>query len=212
MKKLLTITVFAFFALQSYAQSNMEHISKLEIGKKAKKVFNNKSSDSISSIHIDTLIMDDKASLIFYGQKNVNLTIGNAIIGNNVSISGTDGKNNGSHFNIQSNFKKLGSLYIIAKGDNAFNGTKTYPNGNGGNVKLELLDNSIHPQLKDKKETNYLRVSNEAGGKAVNATSDLRNIYDRVRQAPAGLRGLPQGQIYSGSPGIDGKTEIISTQ
>ncbi|MDH5827226.1 hypothetical protein [Sphingobacterium faecium] len=210
MKKIIAMLAFAFLAFQSHAQSNVEHISKLEIGKKAKKVYNNKSSDSTINLHIDTLIMGDKASLMFYGNKNVNLSIGHAIICNNASISGTDSKNNGANFDIQANFQKLGSLYIIAKGDNAFNGTKTYPNGNGGNVKLTLAENSIVPQRENKKQPNYLQIANEGGGKNVNATSDLRSIYDRVRQAPGGLRGLPQGQIYSGSPGVDGKTEIIS--
>lgn len=210
MKKIITILTCAFLAFQSYAQSNVEHISKLEIGKKAKKVYNTKSSDSTINLHIDTLIMGDKASLMFYANKNVNLTIGHAIIGNNASISGTDSKNNGSNFDIQANFQKLGSLYIVAKGDNAFNGTRTFPNGNGGNIKLSLSENSIVPQRENKKQPNYLQIANEGGGKNVNATSDLRSIYDRVRQAPAGLRGLPQGQIFSGSPGIDGKTEIIT--
>jgi hypothetical protein len=212
MKKIITLVALAFMAFQTYAQSNVEHISKLEIGKKAKKVYNTKSTDSTINLHIDTLIMGDKASLMFYANKNVSLSIEHAIIGNKASISGTDGKNNGSNFDIQANFQKLGSLYIIAKGDNAFNGTKTFPNGNGGNVKITLTKNSIVPQKENKKEPNYLQIANEGGGKNVNATTDLRSIYDRVRQAPAGLRGLPQGQIYSGSPGVDGKTEIITVK
>ena len=212
MKKIITIVALVFLVFEVYAQRNVEHINKLEIGKKAKKVYNTKSSDSTITIHIDTLIMGDKASLIFYGNKNVNLTIEHAVISNNASISGTDGKNNGSHFDIKANFQKLGSLYIIAKGENAFNGTRTFPNGNGGDVKLTLAVNSIVPQKENKKESNYLQIANEGGGKNVNATTDLRSIYDRVRQAPTGLRGLPQGQIYSGSAGTDGKTEIITIQ
>jgi len=197
-------------AFAAQAQVQTEHISKLEIGKKAKKNFSDRDSSVV--LHIDTLIMGDRASLMFYGKKDVKLVIGYAEIGNQASISGTDGKNNGSNFDIDVNFQKLGSLYLIAKGDDAFNGTRTNPNGNGGKVKINLAPTSIKPQQTDKKAKQYLYADIKAGGRAVNATSDLRNIYDRIKVSPGGLRGLPQGQIYSGSPGIDGTIEIISTQ
>jgi len=187
-----------------------QHISKLEIGKKAKK--NIDSRDSTVVMHIDTLIMKDNSSLSFYGKKNVKLTIGYAEIGNKATMYGTDGKNNGANFDIHANFQKLGSLYIIAKGDDAFNGTKTFPNGNGGKVKVTLTNGSIKPQTTNKKATNYIYGDVVAGGRAVNANTDLRNIYDRIKSAPTGLRGLPQGQIYSGSPGTEGTFELISTQ
>jgi hypothetical protein len=173
-----------------------QHISKLEIGKKAKKNIDNR--DSTIVMHIDTLIMKDNSTLSFYGKKNVKLTIGYAEIGNKATIYGTDGKNNGANFDINANFQKLGSLYIIAKGDDAFNGTKTFPNGNGGKIKVNL--------------TTGIYGDVAAGGRAVNANTDLRNIYDRIKTAPTGLRGLPQGQIYSGSAGTEGTFELISTQ
>ncbi len=204
----LMASLAVVFAVQAQVQT--EHISKLEIGKKAKKNFNNRDSSIV--LHIDTLIMGDRASLMFYGKKDVKLVVGHAEIGNRASISGTDGKNNGSNFDIQVNFQKLGSLYVIAKGDDAFNGTKTNPNGNGGHVKITLAPNSIKPQQTDKKAKQYLYADVKAGGKAVNATSDLRNIYDRIKISPGGLRGLPQGQIYSGSPGNEGSFEIITTE
>jgi len=72
-----------------------------------------------------------------------------------------------------------------------------------------LQAGSIQPQSTDKKAKNYLKVDTQAGGKSVNAEPDLRYIYSRIQQAPAGLRGLPQGQIYSGSPGRDGTYELI---
>jgi len=63
-----------------------------------------------------------------------------------------------------------------------------------------------------KKAANYIYGDVAAGGRAVNANTDLRNIYDRIKTAPTGLRGLPQGQIYSGSAGTEGTFELISTQ
>ncbi len=186
-----------------------QHFSKLEIGKKAKK--NIDSRDSTAIIHIDTLIMKDKATLSFYGKKDVKLIVDYAEIGDKATLYGSDGKNNGSNFDIKANFQKLGSLYIIAKGDDAFNGTKTFPNGNGGKVKITLKEGSLKPQTTDKKATNYIYADVVAGGRAVNANTDLRNIYDRIKTAPTGLRGLPQGQIYSGSAGNEGSFELIST-
>ncbi|EFK56807.1 hypothetical protein [Sphingobacterium spiritivorum] len=206
----LFASVAVMFAAQAQSQPSTEHISKLEIGKKAKKTFNNRDSSMV--IHIDTLIMGDRASLMFYGKKDVTLVVKYAEIGNQASISGTDGKNNGTNFDIQANIQKLGSLYLIAKGDDAFNGTKTFPNGNGGNVKIKLDKGSIKPQQTDKKAKAYLFVDVEPGGRSVNPNSDLRNIYSRIKMAPSGLRGLPQGQIYSGSPGTTGKIEIISIE
>jgi hypothetical protein len=73
------------------------------------------------------------------------------------------------------------------------------------------MKESIKPQSTNKKATNYIYADVVAGGRAVNANSDLRNIYDRIKTAPTGLRGLPQGQIYSGSPGTEGTFELIST-
>ncbi|WP_294347015.1 MULTISPECIES: hypothetical protein [unclassified Sphingobacterium] len=211
MKYKIILGFFLCFAmiLTGKAQE-VQHISKLEIGKKSKKNIDNR--DSTVAIHIDTLIMKDNSTFSFYGKKNVKLSIGYAEIGNKATIHGTDGKNNGTNFDIKANFQKLGSLYIIAKGDDAFNGTKTFPNGNGGKVKVTLTNGSLKPQTTDKKATNYIYADVVAGGRAVNANSDLRNIYDRIKTAPTGLRGLPQGQIFSGSPGTEGTFELISTQ
>lgn len=207
-KYILSFIFCIAFALVGKAQ-DVQHFSKLEIGKKAKK--NIDSRDSTAVIHIDTLIMKDNSALSFYGKKNVKITVDYAEIGNKATIYGTDGKNNGSNFDMNINFQKLGSLYIIAKGDDAFNGTKTFPNGNGGKVSVTLSPGSIKAQATNKKATNYIYADVVAGGRAVNANTDLRNIYDRIKTAPTGLRGLPQGQIFSGSPGTEGTFELIST-
>ncbi|SEM98531.1 hypothetical protein SAMN05216436_11027 [bacterium A37T11] len=189
----------------------LKHIEKLEIAKKKTKSFSG-GRDSTLSLTIDTLIMNDRAQLQFFGLKKVTLSVGYAQIGDRVYISGTDGKNNGSHLKIDINFIKLGSLYVLVGGYDANNGTKTFPNGNGGNVQLIYAANGIKPQTVDKKAKNYLLIDTRAGGYRVNPQSDLRNIYSQMRMGSVGrpLGALPQGQIYSGSPGIDGKSSIVS--
>lgn len=194
-------------SLWSFGQST-QHIQKLELGKKEKKMFNR--GDSSMIIKIDTLIMKDKSKLEFFAKKDVKLEIGYAEIGNNVLITGQDSKNNATNFDIQANFKQLGSLFIIARGIDAFNGTKTFPNGDGGIVTLAYDSQGVAPQTSDKKGKNFVFIDVRPGGLSVNPSSEVRQIYSRIAMSPGGLRGLPQGQIYSGSPGKDGKSEIKS--
>ena len=206
---ILTI-IFLFlgqsFLSEGYAQE--EHISKLELGRKKKKVFNNR--DSTAVIHIDTLIMKDKSSLQFYGKKDVKLVIKHAEIGKGAFISGMGGQNNASNFDIAINLQKLGSLYVIARGEDAMNGTKTFPNGDGGEVNFQYNPKGIIPQTDDKKQANYVYIDVSAGGRAISPVSDLQQIYARIATSAPGLRGLPQGQVYSVSPGKEGKVLISS--
>lgn len=201
---LMFVGLLASAAIQ--AQTNTQHISKLELGKKKKQYFNDRDSSSV--IYIDTLIMKDRSSLIFMGKKDVKLVVKHAEIGDRASISGIAARNNASNFDIEINFKKLGSLYVIARGEDAMNGTRTDPNGDGGIVKFKYDGNGIAPQTTDRKKKNYLFVDVSAGGRAINPTSDLNQIYARIAMSAPGLRGVPQGQIYSGSPGKEGKVEI----
>ncbi|MBP3942982.1 hypothetical protein J5U18_05275 [Sphingobacteriaceae bacterium WQ 2009] len=205
-QNVLTI-LFASFTLAVSAQEEVQHITNLTLGKKEKKVFS--SRDSSLTIAIDTLIMGDKSSLQFLGKKDVKILVKHAIIGNNAVIYGSDGKNNAADIDFSVNLQKLGSLYILAAGQDAFNGTRTHPNGNGGNVTLRLAAGSIVPQQENKKAANYLSVATNPGGQHVNASSDLRNIYSQIKLSSAGLRGVPQGQIYSGSAGKPGKLTIV---
>lgn len=188
-----------------YSQE-VQHISKLELGRKDKKIYNR--GDSTMILKIDTLIMKDKSKLEFYAKKDVKLDIGYAEIGKNVVITGQDSKNNATNFDIDVRFNKLGSLFVIARGIDAFNGTRTFPNGDGGNVKINYDASAIVPQTKDKKATNYLFVDVQQGGLRVNPTSEIGQIYSRISMSPPGLRGIPQGQVYSGSPGKEGSVEI----
>lgn len=200
--------VFLFLGISflSIAHAQEEHIARLELGKKKKKTFT--SRDSSAVIYIDTLIMKDRSSLQFYGKKDIKLVVKHAEIGKGAFISGIGGQNNASDFDIDINLEKLGSLYVIARGQDAMNGTKTAPNGDGGNVNFKYDPSGITPQTEDKKQANYVYIDVSAGGRAINPVSDLNQIYSRIAMSAPGLRGMPQGQVYSGSPGREGKAVV----
>lgn len=211
MKKLIYIGFLLLgISMQSFGQAGEQHISKLELRKKEKKIFQDRHRDSTSVLYIDTLIMKDRSSLQFFGKKNVKLVVKYAEIGDKAFISGVGGENNASNFDIDIHLQKLGSLYVIARGLDAMNGTKTYPNGDGGTVNFTYDSQGIMPQTADKKAKNYVFIDVSAGGRTINPTTDLNQIYSRIATAPSGLRGIPQGQIYSGSPGREGQANINS--
>lgn len=189
-------------------QSNELRFEKIVLNKKEKKIFNDRDSSAV--IYIDTLIMKDRSSLQFYGKKDVKLIVKHAEIGDRAFISGQGAQNNASNFDIDINFAKLGSLYVIARGQDATNGTRTYPNGDAGNVDLAYTPTGITPQTENKKQKNYLFVDVSPGGLHVTPSAEITNIYSRIATSAPGLRGLPQGQIYSGSPGKEGKVTIRS--
>ncbi|HLQ98750.1 MAG TPA: hypothetical protein VK102_00115 [Sphingobacterium sp.] len=189
------------------SQTQEMHFDVLHLTKKEKKTFHSRRDSSIS-LEIDTLIMEDKSSLRFFGKKDVKIKAKHAIIGNKVYITGTGKENNASNFNIDIGFEKLGSLSVLANGQDALNGTKTFSNGDGGKVLLTYNPDKIIPQSNNKKEKHYLFVDVSPGGLHVTPSSEVGQLYDRIAQAPSGLRGLPQGQVYSGSPGKEGKVEI----
>lgn len=206
--KYLVVFLISFLAVDVVlAQSNsVQHISRLEI--KKKKTVNISKGDSSVTVIIDTLIMNDRSRLEFYGKKDVTLKVKHAIIPQRAYISGTDGKNNASNLDITIRFDELGSLFVLAGGRDANNGSKTFPNGNGGKVTFNYLSDGIIPQQTDKSKGHYVVVDTKAGGYSVNARSDLYNIYSRIGSGSRPLAQLPQGQVFSGSPGIDGKSEI----
>src|SRR5690554_1674315 len=127
------------YAQQPAPSAEVQHISKLEI--KKKKRHHIPGRDSSITLHIDTLIMHDRAHLEFYGRKNVTLQVKHAIMPKRAYISGTDGKNNASDMDITIRFDELGALYVLAGGRDANNGSRTFPNGNGGKVELKYLTN-----------------------------------------------------------------------
>lgn len=206
--KYFVLTVLSIFLVTAvFAQiEEITHISKLEVKKKKREHIS--SSDSTQHIVIDTLIMHDRASLQFYGKKHVTLEVKHAIIPKKAYISATDGKNNGSDMDITIRFDELGSLFVLAGGRDANNGSRTYPNGNGGEVLLSYLSDGVVPQTADEDAEAYVEIDTKAGGYSVNARSDLYNIYSRIGRGSRPLGQLPQGQVYSGSPGIDGSSEV----
>ncbi len=209
MKTIFTCLLFAIYSIAIAQENNVIRISKLELGRKKKEVF--ASRDSSLVVHIDTLVMKDRSQLIFFGKKDVKLTVNHAQIDKRAYIFGTDGKNNGSDFEIDMQFEKLGALYILAGGHDANNnGSRTHPNGNGGNVNFFYDARGVIPQTTDKKSPNYLQIDTRAGGYRVNPHNDLNNIYSMINMGTAGrpLGNLAQGTIYSGSPGNDGKSTI----
>ncbi|TDS13237.1 hypothetical protein [Sphingobacterium paludis] len=204
-KQLLTLLLMCTTCI-TFAQVKEQHIKKLVLGKKDKKTFNNR--DSSITVYIDTLVMKDRSSLQFYGKKDVKLIVKHAELGKRVFFSGIGAKNNASNFDIDINFKKLGSLYVIASGRDAMNGTRTFDNGDGGTVNFHYDGNGIVPQSTDKKANNYLLIDVSAGGRITNPQTDLNQIHSLISMSAPGLRGVPQGQIYSGSPGRAGKVTI----
>ncbi|QNL50024.1 hypothetical protein H8S90_25635 [Olivibacter sp. SDN3] len=207
--------LICFSISSAYAQEgdSVQYIQKLEIDKRKKKTFAVKQRDSTMLLTIDTLIMKDRATLEFFGKKKVQLTVKHAEIPEEAYIVGTDSKNNGSDMDIDIRFERLGKLYILAGGRDANNGSRTHPNGNGGNVKVRYDQSGIIPQQENKHKTGYLKIDTRAGGYRVNPQTDLYNIYTQIgmgiRSGAGRLGGVPQGQIYSGSPGRDGKSEIV---
>ena len=207
MKTWISTLCFCLVTLLTVSgQTNTQHFDKLVLKKKEKKMFSDRDSSSV--VYIDTLIMKDKSSLQFFGKKDVKLVVKHSEIDNQTMIMGQGGQNNGSNFDIAVNFQKLGSLYIIARGQDAMNGTKTFPNGDAGNVTLTYDSAGIVPQSTDRKAKNYVLTDVTPGGLHVTPSAELNNIYGMIARAPQGLRGLPQGQIYSGSPGKEGKVVI----
>lgn len=213
-KMVLLLVLLLSWGTNSFAmkQDSIQHIQKLEIAKKKKKTFSTKRQDSTLVLTIDTLIMKDRATLEFFGKKKVKLLVKYAEIPKQGYIVGSDSKNNGTDMDIDIRFEHLGSLYVLVGGRDANNGSRTYPNGNGGNVNFRYDQSGINPQQENKEEVAYLRIDTKAGGYRVNPQTDLYNIYSQIgtgiRSGGGRLGGVPQGQIYSGSPGKDGKSEV----
>src|SRR5690606_4670721 len=131
--KRFIVCVLTLCSIGAFAQeAHTVHIGKLSIGKKKKELYSG-GKDSSLVLRIDTLIMADRSQLVFYGKKDVKLDVGHAEIDKRAYIFGSDGKNNGTDFDIRMRFNKLGALYVLAGGQDARNnGSRTFPNGDGG--------------------------------------------------------------------------------
>lgn len=187
------------------------HIPKLEVERRKKEIFSGRDSSLV--VYIDTLVMGNKSQLVFFGKKDVELHVGHAYIDQRGYIYGTDGKNNGTDFEIDMRLETLGALYVLAGGQDAKNnGSRTYPNGDGGDVTFTYDSGGIIPQTDDNKSAHYLHIDTRAGGYRVNPQSELRNIYSLINRGTVGrpLGNLSQGMVYSGSPGKDGVSYVTS--
>ncbi len=202
------IMLIAASAIGQEQERNTVHLTKLEIGKRDNETFAR--GDSTLTVYIDTLIMADRSSIRFVGKKAVNLVVKHADIGKGASIFGNDGKNNGTDFDIDIRFDELGSLFVLAGGMDANNGFRTHPNGNGGDVTLRYDEAGIAPQSENRRDRHYVAIDTRAGGYRNNPQSEIRNIYGRINPSIIGrpLAALPQGMIYSGTPGRGGKVVI----
>jgi len=150
-------------------QTDTIRLNKLELKRGAKKVFDTK--DSVLVLQIDTLIMKDRSSLQFFGKKKVKLLVNHAELGKRVYFLGRSHQNNASDMDISIKFDKLGSLFVMADGYDANNGSRTDPNGDGGNVRLVYSNDGIHPQQQQSRDQNYLHINTLGGGRHVNATA-----------------------------------------
>ncbi|MBE7179279.1 MAG: hypothetical protein INR69_22950 [Mucilaginibacter polytrichastri] len=207
--KYALLLLLMFFCIDASAQETpVKKIGKISIGKRKTYTFNR---DSVVNLSIDTLIMEDKSTLEFLSAKTASITIGHAIIGKQCIITGTDGKNNGTRFNIKADFDKLESLFIVSRGQDYYS-RPAFGNGNGGDVKLKYASGGAKVQTTDKKSPGYLSIVNTGGGKAVTPQSDLYVIRSRIAMGSGNigrpLTNLPQGRVYDGSMGTDGKTSI----
>src|SRR5690606_17214798 len=144
------------------------------------------------------LLMADRSALQLFGQNAATLHVQHAQLGDDVAVLGQAGNNEPPALDIDSKFVGLPSLYIVARRRHATIGTKTHPNGDAGNVHLVYDPSGITPQTTDKDAKHYVKADVSAGGRSVTPSADLNNIYDMIARSPRGLRGIPQGQIYSG--------------
>jgi hypothetical protein len=175
----------------------------------SKKSYTITEGDSITSIVIDTQIMKDKSKLSFVSKKQVSLVVKHAIIGKDVVISGNDSKNNGTDLNLSVNFVQLRSLYIDVSGEDARSSNRHYGNGNGGHVVLSYLSSGQRPQIADKKSANFVSIRNRAGGYTVNPQTNITVLLGQIRSGSGRPLGqLPNGRVYSGGIGRDGKITI----
>ena len=188
-------------------RSKSVKIHKLVI--EAKKSYAITEGDSITSINIDTLIMKDRSKLSFVGKKKVYLVVSHAFIGKDVIIRSNDSKNNGTDLNLSVNFVQLKSLFVDVSGEDARYFNRHFDNGNGGQVVLSYLSSGQKPQITDKNSPNFVSIRNRAGGYTVNPQTDIGIILGQIRTGSGRPLGqLPNGRVYSGGIGRDGKTTI----
>ncbi|WP_139125772.1 hypothetical protein [Arcticibacter eurypsychrophilus] len=185
-------------------------IKKLVIDKRGS--YNFSSRDSSVSIFIDTLIMRPDSKISFYNKKDVSMVVNYAQIDKGALFNGNDGKNNGTNLKLSINFAALKNLTINVPGLDAKTSNRKFDNGDGGKVTIKYLSSGIKPQTENSKKTGFLNIKNTAGGYITNAQSDLSVVFSQIRSGNPGrpLSQLPNGRVYSGNTGAEGKFSMIS--
>lgn len=185
------------------------HLSNLELGKR--ETYYIRKGDSSMKLTIDTLIMHKGAKIIAAGKKEVVLTVGAAYIDSRSTLSGDDGRGNGTNFDLRINFKQLKSLYINTQGKNFREGNRSNIIGHGGNVTIHYLNTGIKPQTGTSSAPAYIAVSAEGGKGSVSPYTDMEIIRSQIRSGSAPgrpLGSLPNGTVYQGSDGNSGKVSL----
>ncbi len=192
------------------AQGQETRLGKLEL--KKNEVYTIRQRDSDIHLRIDTLIMHRGSKIIAAGKKNMVLTAGFASIDTRCSIAGDDGHNNGTNIDLRINFQDLGNLTINTQGKNFRQGNRSHAIGSGGNVTVHYLNAGLAPQTTSAGHDRYLKVMAEGGKGSVDPNSDMYVITSAIRSgsgiAGRPLSNLPQGTVFQGSDGPDGKVHL----
>lgn len=187
-------------------------IGKLEL--KKNQVYMIRQGDSAFHLSIDTLIMHRGSRIIAAGKKDLVLTVAFASIDSRCSIAGDDGHNNGTNIDLRINFQDLGNLVINTQGKNFRQGNRNQAIGRGGNVTVHYLHAGLTPQTTSPGHDRYLKVMAEGGKGSADPNSDLYVINSAIRSgsgiAGRPLSNLPQGTVFQGSDGTDGKVHLES--
>ncbi len=209
---LLLVLTFLLSGIDRGFAQNL-NMSRLELIKK--NVFYIRGGDSSITLKIDTLIMNTGSRIVAMGKKSVIIQAGYVEIEKKCSISGDDGRNNGTNFDLRMNFVRLNGLTINAVGKSNVNGNRSYQMGNGGNVTIHYLETGIMPQNKQKSAENYVLINTEGGKGSISPNTDLAIIQSQIRSGSAPgrpLSGLRSGTVFQGSDGNTGKINLQSVE
>lgn len=213
MKTNFFISLAFLILMGTVAQAQKIEIHRLELAKK--QVYNLRKGDSSASLIIDTLIMHSGSKIKAFGKKTVIIKAAWASVDSKCSISGDDGRNNGTNFDLRMNFSKLNGLIINSQGKNFTSGNRNYPMGHGGNVSIHYLNSGIKPQTMDKSLPGYLMIFTGGGTGSVNPNVDLEIIRSQIRSGSVPgrpLSGLTNGVVFQGSDGNAGKVSMQSVE
>jgi len=206
------ILCFSLFLLPFWMQGvQAQEISYTKLVIQKGKSFTLHTSDTSGSLLIDTLIMEDRSQIQLWGKTEFTILAKNAYIGHNCLISGQDGQNNGTNFQIQMRLVSLDKLYIVACGRNRQYGNPDYPNGDGGDVHFFYTEDGLIPQTDRPRQNRYLSVNVQGAEGSLNPASDISILKSQINQGGRvgnALPGLRQGIVYEASPGENGDFEL----